>query len=74
MQTNTSTSNLKMGELLEHLGLERLVKSFQEEKVTPDIVGKLSTTQMEYLGLTDRADMMKLRRPFNKILNSRIFL
>ena len=63
-----------MGELLEHLGLERLVKSFQEEKVTPYIVGKLSTTQKEYLGLTDRADMMKLRRPFNKILNSRIFL
>ena len=42
-----------MGEILD-LGLERLVKSFQEEKVTPDIVGKLSTTQMEYLGLTDR--------------------
>lgn len=50
-----------METILEKLGLGSLTRKFQEEKVTPDIVSKLSKVEMQILGVADRSAMMKLR-------------
>ena len=41
--------------------MEHLFEKFENEKITPDIIGSLSTYEMEYLGLTCRNRMMALR-------------
>lgn len=42
-----------------HLG--RLIEKFESEKITPDIVSKLSLHELEILGVNSRSDMMALR-------------
>ena len=46
------TENLK--KLLEKLKLRHLLENFQREKVTVDVISKLSTREMECLGISDR--------------------
>ena len=50
-----------MEEILQNLSLERLVHVFQAEKISPDIVCKLSWYEMNTLGLVNRSDVMNLR-------------
>lgn len=57
----SSLWKLDMETILEKLGLGSLTRKFQEEKVTPDIVSKLSKVEMQILGVADRSAMMKLR-------------
>lgn len=50
---------------MEHIllknGLQRLIPAFEREKITPDIVCKLSMYDLKCLGLTNRAEIMKIR-------------
>ena len=41
--------------------MEHLLEKFENEKITPDIIGSLSSYEMEYLGITCRNRMMALR-------------
>ena len=50
-----------MFNVLKKLGLQRNFESFNREKITPEIVCKLSAHDFEILGISNRADMMKLR-------------
>ena len=47
--------------VLEDLNLQMFCDRFKAEKITPDIVCKLSAHEMEALGISSRADMMRLR-------------
>ena len=47
--------------ILEKLNLGSCIHKFAEEKITPDIVCRLSAYDLEVLGLHGRADMMRLR-------------
>ncbi len=47
--------------VLKKTGLERLVDAFEKEKITPDIVCKMSLYDMRCVGLNDRGEIMKLR-------------
>ena len=51
----------QMVDLLKELDLEALKDKFISEKITPDIILKLSLTELKILGLTDANDIMKLR-------------
>ena len=46
---------------LEIIGLSSLIMRFEEEKISPDLVPKLSKVDMQYLGIAERSDMMRLR-------------
>ncbi|CAG2202812.1 unnamed protein product [Mytilus edulis] len=50
-----------MEHVLQDLNLKAYTKTFIDEKITPDIVCKLSSHEMEALGVSSRADMMRLR-------------
>ena len=50
-----------MEEVLQELGFGHYVELFLKEKITPDIIGHLSVSQMEQLGVKDRSEMMKIR-------------
>ena len=50
-----------MEDILKELYLEALKEKFISEKITPDIIFKLSLTELKILGLTDANDIMKLR-------------
>ena len=50
-----------MDGILEKLNLGSCIHKFAEEKITPDIVCRLSAHDLEVLGLHGRADMMRLR-------------
>ena len=50
-----------MEEILQKVGLGRVVQTFTREKITPDIIGKLSLYEFESLGVKDRTEMMRLR-------------
>ena len=50
-----------MSSVLKKVNLGYLEEKFQQEKVTPDLVCKLSVQELESLGLTSRRDMMALR-------------
>ena len=50
-----------MEQVLQDLNLKAYTKTFFDEKITPDIVCKLSSHEMEALGVSSRADMMRLR-------------
>lgn len=52
---------MKMEAILQKLGLERCSQKFTEERVTPDLVNKLSVFEMKCLGIINRSDMMNLR-------------
>lgn len=50
-----------METVLRKLGMETFISKFLKEKIHPGIVGKLSKYELTSLGLTNAADMMKLR-------------
>ena len=50
-----------MSSVLKKVNLGYLEGKFQQEKITPDLVCKLSVQELESLGLTSRRDMMALR-------------
>ena len=50
-----------MEQVLQDLNLKAYTKIFIDDKITPDIVCKLSYHEMEALGVSSRADMMRLR-------------
>ena len=50
-----------MEAILGKLGLERLTHTFEVEKISPDIVCKLSIYEMNCLGVMNRSDIMNLR-------------
>ena len=50
-----------MVKLLKKFDLTNVVTKFQIEKITPDIVGKLSLTDFQCLGITNRRIIMDLR-------------
>ena len=50
-----------MSSVLKKADLGYLEEEFQQEKITPDLVCKLSVQELESLGLTSRRDMMALR-------------
>ena len=51
----------QMVDILKKLNLEALKDKFISEKLTPDIILKLSLTELKILGLTDANDIMKLK-------------
>jgi len=51
----------KMEELLKELGLSGVLDNFHKGKITPDIVSKLSLTEFETLGISNRKKIMDLR-------------
>ena len=55
------TTHTDMKYVLDKLDLEHLISAFEREKITPDIVCKLSLHEMHFLGITNAADVMKLR-------------
>lgn len=50
-----------MDDILKDLNLGTLVSRFNDEKITPDIVGKLSKYELQNLGVTDGSAIMNLR-------------
>ena len=50
-----------MEQVLVDLNLQAYTNQFTKEKITPDIICKLSSYEMEALGVSSRADMMRLR-------------
>ena len=50
-----------MEQVLQDFNLKAYTKTFIDEKIMPDIVCKLSSHEMEALGVSSRADMMRLR-------------
>lgn len=50
-----------MSAVLKRKDLGSLIEKFESEKITPDIVCKLSVHDMEQLGVNSRSDMMSLR-------------
>ncbi|OWF53103.1 uncharacterized protein LOC110446871 [Mizuhopecten yessoensis] len=51
----------QMSEILKKLALGHACNNFKKERITPDIVGKLSAFELEILGIPNSSDMMKLR-------------
>ena len=56
----------EMSSILKELNLGQAIFTFENEKITPDIVCKLSSTDLESLGLSSRRDMMNLRMECSK--------
>ena len=50
-----------MASILKRHNLGNLIEVFQKEKITPDLVSLLSVSEMNQLGINNRADTMKLR-------------
>ena len=50
-----------MPSVLQKLKLENVIERFEMEKITPDIVGKLTLGEFKQLGLQNRAEIMALR-------------
>ena len=50
-----------MSNILKKLGLGHLFDKFESENITPDVVGLLSVSEMNSLGILERQDMMNLR-------------
>ena len=55
------TSNDTLSTILDKMHLAHLIENFQHEKVTVDQICKLSSEEMELLGVKDRNAMMNLR-------------
>jgi hypothetical protein len=47
--------------VLKQINLVAHISSFEREKITPDIVSKLSLNEMRLLGIIHSADIVKLR-------------
>ena len=54
-------ADVVMKNVLKKNGLSRLIEKFEIEKITPDVVSKLSLSEFEALGVSDGAIMMRLR-------------
>lgn len=50
-----------MASILKRHNLGNLIEAFQRERITPDIILVLSVSDMNYLGVNNREDMMNLR-------------
>lgn len=50
-----------MASILRKLKLEYFIERFEMEKITPDLVGKLSLNDFKELGVQNRSDIMALR-------------
>ena len=50
-----------MDEVLRKLNLDHFIENFKEQKISPDIVCKLSSQDLEILGITNKQDVMSLR-------------
>ena len=50
-----------MSSVLKKVNLGDLAEKFWQEKVTPDLVCKLSVQELETLGVTSRRDIVALR-------------
>jgi hypothetical protein len=50
-----------MASILKKQNLGVLIETFQKENITPDLVCKLSVSELNSLGVLNRSDMMKLR-------------
>lgn len=50
-----------MDEVLEKLKLGRFIDKFKEQKISPDIICKLSLQEFAMLGINNRQDIMALR-------------
>lgn len=48
-------------EILQRLNLDHAIPNFEREKIGTGVVCRLSAYQLESLGISNRADMMKLR-------------
>ena len=55
-----------MNSILDKLGLSSVSETFKRQKITPDIVSKLSAQELEMLGISNRSTMMQLRMECNK--------
>ncbi|KAJ8310420.1 hypothetical protein KUTeg_012285 [Tegillarca granosa] len=51
----------KIEAILRKLEMEDCVLSFQDQRISPDIVGLLSSSEMISLGILIKSDMIKLR-------------
>ena len=51
----------KMASVLRQLKLDHFIERFDTEKITPDLVGKLSLNEFKELGVQNRNDIMALR-------------
>ncbi|XP_069140000.1 uncharacterized protein [Argopecten irradians] len=51
----------QMSVILKKLDFDHAYNNFEREKITPDIVGKLSAVELGTLGIVNSSDMMKLR-------------
>lgn len=51
----------EMADILNRFGLGSNISSFEKEKITPDIVYKLSVHEFKHLGINYSSDMMRLR-------------
>ena len=58
---NLQNMALDMASVLQKLNLENYVQMFNAEKITPNIVGKLSLADFKELGMQSRKDIMSLR-------------
>lgn len=61
MQTKFKMAAMQMSAILKKLNIGHLTETFEREKITPDLICKLSFHQLQSLGLYNRSDMMKLR-------------
>ena len=54
-------ADYEMERILNKIGLGACIPGFRTERISPDVVCKLSMHEMKYLGVRNSADMMKLR-------------
>lgn len=48
-------------QILQRLNLDHAIPNFEREKISTDVVCRLSAYQLESLGISNRTEMMKLR-------------
>ena len=54
-------ADVELRNILSDLGLSNYIPSFEREKITTDLVPKLSLQEFQVLGISNRRDMMNLR-------------
>lgn len=65
-----------MQEILQRLNLDHAIPNFEREKISTDVVCRLPAYQLESLGISNRADMMKLRTEcikYGAIMSPQVF-
>ena len=56
----------EMAPVLHKLKLDHFIDKFSSEKITPDLVGKLSLSEFRELGVQNRNEVMKLQMECSK--------